>query len=232
MATLTINQLISEVRQAIDAENAGRWSDAEVVSALSYSHDSLWSRILNAAPYYRFQSLSITTDSQGAFPVTSLSTGTGNSQKRFYRIMSVNDGNVSYVETRFQDVPLNLNTQYSGYYRKMYYLAGQNYQILPAGGTGLTVVTNYKPTMLRDYVGDGSTNKYDIPIDWPEGNENVLVYDAASRLLMKGGAEANSSALYARMAQQELADMLDDLRRMTINPTRMAYPDSAAYWSA
>lgn len=230
MATLTINQLIDEVRQNIDAEGGSRWSDAEIVTALSYSHDSLWSRILSAASYYRFQSLSISTDSSGLFPVSSLSTGTGNSQKRFYRILSINDGTVEYSETRFQDIPLGTSSAYVKYYRKLYYLAGENYQVLPAGSTGLTVVVNYKPTMLRDYVGTGSIDKYDVAIDWPEGNENVLVYDAASRLLMKGGAEATSSALFNRMGKDELADMLDDIRRMSINPTRMAYPDTATAW--
>jgi hypothetical protein len=230
MATLTINQLVSEVRQNIDAESAPRWSDAEVITALSYAHEGLWSRILSAAPYYRFQSLSVATAADGTFPVASLSTGTGNDQKRFYRILSVNDGQNEYVETRFQDIPLGANSAYTKYQRKLYYLAGTNYQTLPVGTNSLTVVVNYKPTMLRDFVPAGAVSAYNIPIDWPEGSENVLVYDAASRLLMKGGAEANTAALFARMMQQDLADMLDDIRRMSINPTRMAYPDSAAIW--
>lgn len=231
MPSLTINQLITEVRRAIDAEGAQRWTDDEIVSALSYSHDAMWSRILESAPYYRFQSLPITTASDGTFPIASLSTGSGNSQRRFWRLSSINDGTVQYTETRFQDVPLGTSQYYQGYYPRLYYWAGENFQILPATSVALTVVVSYKPTMLRDYVGSGTTNRWDIPIDFPEGSEIALVYEAAYRLLMKGGAEANTSALYLRMATQEMDGMLDDLRRTTINPTRLAYSDGARNWA-
>lgn len=230
MASLTINQLITQTRRMMDAVGSDRWSDEEIVDALSYVFDAEWARLLQAAPYYRFQTVVITTTAAGTFPLSSLSTGAGNSQKNFFRILSINDGNVQYQETRFQDVPLGTTSAYMPYLRKMFYLAGTDYQVLPSGSVTLNVVVNYKPTSLRDYVNDGATNKWDIPIDWPENSELLLVYEAAGRSLMKGGESLQTASAFLKMSGDERADFLDEIRRRTINPTRMAYPDLASDW--
>ena len=231
MAALTINQLLTQVRRMMDAVGSDRWSDAELADTLSYVYDAEWSRLLQAAPYYRFQSIALTTATAGTFPLSSLNTGAGNSQKNFFRILSVNDGSVEYSETRYQDVPLGTTSAYMPYLRKFYYLAGTNYQILPTGAVALNVVVNYKPTSLRDYVDDGATDKWDIPIDWPENSEQLLVYETAARSLMKGGESIATANTFLQMANGERADFLDEARRRTINPTRMSYSDIAADWS-
>lgn len=230
MASLTINQLITQTRRMMDAVGSDRWSDEEIVDTLSYVFDAEWARLLQAAPYYRFQTVAITTTAAGTFPLSSLSTGAGNSQKNFFRILSINDGNVEYQETRFQDVPLGTTNGYIPYLRKMYYLAGTNYQVLPGDTSVLNVVVNYKPTSLRDYVDSGATDKWDIPIDWPENSELLLVYEAAGRSLMKGGESLQTASAFLKMSGDERADFLDEIRRRTINPTRMAYPDLASDW--
>lgn len=230
MASLTINQLITQTRRMMDAVGSDRWSDEEIADTLSYVYDAEWSRVLQAAPYYRFQSVAITTAADGTFPLASLSTGAGNAQKNFFRILSVNDGNIEYVETRYQDVPLGTTSSYMPYLRKMYYLAGTNYQILPAGAMTLNVVVNFKPTSLRDFVDAGATDKWDIPIDWPDNSEQLLVYETAGRSLMKGGESMQVASTFIGMANNERSDFLDEIRRRTINPTRMAYPDLASDW--
>lgn len=230
MASLTINQLITQARRLMDAVGSDRWSDEEIADTLSYVYDAEWSRLLQAAPYYRFQTITVTPSSTGIFPLSSLSTGAGNAQKNFFRILSLNDGNVEYQETRFQDVPLGTTNGYIPYLRKMYYLAGENYQILPGAATPLNAVVNYKPTALRDYVDDGATDKWDISIDWPASSELLLVYETAARSLMKGGESLQTSSAFLKMAADERADFLDEIRRRTINPTRMAYPDLASDW--
>jgi hypothetical protein len=230
VAVLTINEIVAQTRQVMDAVGSDRWSDDEIVASLNYVYDAEWGRLLSAAPYYRFNKLTITPNNDGTFPLSSLSSGSGNNQKNFFRVLSINDGNVQYSETRFQDIPLATSSSYMPYLRKMFYLAGENYQVLPAASTTLTVVVNYKPTSIRDYVNDGVIDKWDIPIDWPENNENVLVYLTAGRLIAKGGAELQASATFARIGDEERADMLDEIRRRTINPTRMAYPDTASDW--
>lgn len=231
MSALTINQLITQTRRLMDAVGSDRWSDEEIADTLSYVYDAEWSRVLQAAPYYRFQSVAITTAADGTFPLASLSTGSGNAEKNFYRILSVNDGNTEYGETRYQDVPLATTSAYLPYLRKLYYLAGDNYQVLPTGAVTLNVVVNYKPTSLRDYVDVGATDKWDIPVDWEPNDEMLLVYEAAARSLMKGGEAMATANSFLQMANSERADFLDNIRRRTINPTRMAYSDMASDWS-
>jgi hypothetical protein len=116
VAALTINQLVTQARRTMDAVGSDRWSDQELVDILTYVYDANWARLLQAAPYYRFQSIPVTTATNGTFPLSSLSTGTGNNQKNFFRILSVNDGNVQYSETRYQDVPLG-TTSASGWHK-------------------------------------------------------------------------------------------------------------------
>ena len=226
MPAITRAQLVSDTRQYMDAEQSDRWSDAFIKTVLNSVYDAEWSNILNAAPYYRFAQRQVTTDANGQVALTALDGGSGNTQQILYRIMSVSDGNVLYTETRFQDVPLATTTNYLPVYDRLYYLTGTYLQALPvASGVGLYVGVNYKPTALLDLSADTVT------IDWPANSHLVLVYQAAYQLLQKGGAEAAAAANLRRIADEERQTLLDDLRRQTINPTRMAYPDTKWNWS-
>ena len=226
MATTTRAQLVEQTREYMDAVGSTRWSDNAITTVLAQVYDEEWSNILNAAPYYTFQQLSVTTDSSGQVPYSSLSTGGGDSQKNFYRILSVSDGNVLYDETQFQYVPLATTTNYLPTYPRMYYLVGTTVQILPvASGTSLYIAVNYKPTALNDLSTDSAV------IDYPPNSEGIIVASAAAKLLLKGGAEVGAANNFRALANEERQSMLDDLRRRTINPTRMAYPDQKYDWS-
>lgn len=226
MPQVTRGQLVSDTREYMDAMGSSRWSDAIIKSVLSSVYDAEWSNILNAAPYYSFQQLSVTTDANGQVPFASLNTGSGDSQRNFYRIMSVSDGNVLYAATRFQDVPLATTSNYLPTYPRMYYLAGTFIQALPVGsGTGLVIAVNYKPTSLSDLSSDNAT------IDFPDNSHFIIVWEAASQLLLKGGTEATAASNLRNLAKDERETMLDDIRRRTINPTMMAYPDQKYDWS-
>ena len=226
MASVTRAQLIALTREYMDAVGSPRWSDETIKVVLNSVFDEEWSNILNAAPYYTFQQLTLTTDSNGQIPFSSLSTGGGDSQQNFYRILSVSDGNVLYDETQFQNVPLATTTNYLPTYPRLYYMVGTNVQILPvASGTTLYIAVNYKPTSISDLAGDASV------IEFPGNSELLLAAGASYKLLLKGGAETQSAINYKRLADEERQTLLDDLRRRTINPTRMAYPDQKYDWS-
>jgi hypothetical protein len=47
---------------------------------------------------------------------------------------------------------------------------------------------------------------------------------------MKGGESMQVASTFIGMANNERSDFLDEIRRRTINPTRMAYPDLASDW--
>lgn len=226
MPSVSVATLIEQTREYMDAVGSTRWSDTAIRTALSQCYDEEWSNILNAAPYYTFQQLSVTTDANGQIPFSTLNTGGGDSQQNFYRLLSVSDGNVLYDETQFQYVPLATTTNYLPTYPRMYYLAGEFVQILPVGsGVSLYIAVNYKPTALNDLSSTAAT------ITFPQNSEAIIVSSAAAKLLLKGGAEVGAANNFRALANEERQSMLDDLRRRTINPTRMAYPDQKYDWS-
>jgi len=219
-------ELVQYTREAMDAVNSDRWSDSLIKSVLNVVYDDEWSNLLNAYQYYTFAKRTVTTDSNGIIPFSSLSTGGGDSQQNFYRILSVSDGNVLYSETRFQDVPLATTTNYLPTYPRLYYIAGTDVQILPvASDVQLYIYVNYKPTSLSDLLSDSST------INFPMGGEWIIANEAGARLLNKGGAESGAAQVLKREAAELRAGMLDDIRRRTINPTMLAYPDQKYDWA-
>jgi hypothetical protein len=221
----TRGQMVALTRQFMDAEDSDRWTDSLIVAVLGSVFEEEWSNILNAAPYYTFASRTVAQDVNGQIALTALNGGSGDAEQNYYRLLNVSDGNSNYTETRFQDVPLATSTNYYPPYGYAYYLAGDYIQCLPIGsGVQMTIAVNYKPTNIVDLVTDASV------ITFPEHDELLLAYAAAARLLNKGGAESNAAVVLSRMANEERVSMLDDLRRKTINPTRMAYPDVRGDW--
>ena len=182
MPNVTVANLIEQTRENMDAVGSTRWSDDTIKTSLASVYDEEWSNILNAAPYYTFQQLTLTTDSNGQIPFSSLNTGSLDSQQNFYRLLSVSDGNVLYEETQFQYVPLATTTNYLPTYPRLYYLIGEKVQILPVG-SGMTVyiAMNYKPTALNDL----SANT--VSITFPTNSQGILTASAAAKLLLKGG---------------------------------------------
>ncbi len=226
MPAVTLQQLVTDTREYMDAVGSTRWSDNTIKTVLNNVFDGEWSNILNAAPYYTFGLRSVSTDANGQFTFANLNAGSGDTQQNFYRIMSVSDGNVLYDQTRFQDVPLATTTNYLPTYPRLYYMIGQAVQILPvASGTALYVGVNYKPTAILDLASDTSV------VEYPNNSHLILVWMAAAQLLLKGGTEAAAAANLKALADDERKTLLDDIRRSTINPTRMAYPDQKYDWS-
>ena len=219
-------ELVALTREAMDAVDSTRWSDSLIKSVLNVVYDDEWSNLLNASQYYTYAMRTVTTDTNGVVAFSALNTGGGDSQQNFYRILSVSDGNVLYAQTRFQDVPLATTTNYLPTYPRLYYIVGEQVQILPvASGTSLYVAVNYKPTSLSDLLSDAST------ITFPMGGEWIIANEAGARLLNKGGAESGAAQVLKREAAELRAGMLDDIRRRTINPTMLAYPDQKYDWA-
>lgn len=226
MANPTRAELVEKTREYMDAVNSERWSDAIILDVLNIVYDSEWSNILNAAAHYTFASRSVTTDSGGKFAFSDLSDVTSpDAEQNWYRILSMSNGNEVFGQTAFEDVPLGTSSQYPSEFGKLYYLVGTNVQVLPvASGTALTVSVNYKPTALRDLSADT------VVIDFPSNSYMILAWQAAAQLLLKGGTESDAASVLLQLADSERASMLDDLRRRTINPTVLRYPDSKNEW--
>lgn len=225
MALVSRGQLVTDIREYMDSVGSQRWSDTLIKAVANSVFDAEWSEILNAAPYFRFAQRSVTSDSNGQVPYSALNGGSGDSAQNWYRILSVTNGNVVYRETRFQDVPLGTTANYQNVYEKLFYLVGETLQVLPVASEALTVSVNYKPTALLDLASDNST------VEFPENNHFIMVWMSAAQLLLKGGAEAGAAAQLRALAESERATMLNDIRRRSIQPTLMAYPDTKYDWA-
>ena len=77
----SVTQLIANTREMMDATNSDRWNDAFITTVLGIVTGREWSSLLGANPYYTFQQINVTTDANGQIPYSSLTTGTGDTQK-------------------------------------------------------------------------------------------------------------------------------------------------------
>lgn len=222
----TVNDLIARTRERAEAVTSNRWSPTEVLSTLVSVFEDEWSQLLQAAPMYRVQTLMAqSTNANGVLNLSTLTTGAGDTLKRLFRIVAINDGTTMFRETDFSEVPLALVANYQPVYPRLYYLFGETLQVLPATQTSLNITVNYKPPALTDL--DPATDA----IDFPFGNELLLANVAAARLLNKGGSEAIEGQNLMREANEERVQMLLDIRRRTTNPTIMRPPDHPGDWA-
>lgn len=227
MATVTRSELVSDTQDFMDATGSERWSAAIILTVLDSVFDGEWSNILSAAPYYRAATRTVTTDANGQFALTDLDSGTGDSAQNHYRIISITDGTYVYSETRFQDAPLATSSNYPYVYDRTFYLMGSQVQVLPvAVNTTLSVTVNYKPPVPSDLASDSSV------VDYPANSHLILVWEAAARLLMKGGAETQASLDLMSLTRMERETLLLDLQRRTIAPMRMMPMDDASDWGS
>src|SRR5712691_9421341 len=83
--------LRTAVLQQADAVGSDRWDAAaggEVDQIISDCFDREWKNILNANRYYKYAQVLVNTDPvTGRIPIANLSTGTGDNQQRFYRVL-------------------------------------------------------------------------------------------------------------------------------------------------
>lgn len=225
-------QYRTRVLRRLDSEAAGRWdttagSDGEVDQVLGLVFDREWRRILNANRFYRMQKIQPTADADGRYALSALSTGSGDSQKRLYRILGVIINGSRYSQESIEKYML-ATTYNTGYC--VWYQDGQYVQALPIEANKVLTspdgfVVNYIPTRIDNLSADN------VSVDFPDGYEEIICLEAASLLMGKGGAELDTTAGFRALAESLRADMLSDIARLSTDPIRMQYPDNAADWA-
>ena len=211
--TMTQAQLLAATKDEMNATGSNQWSDATLLAWLGLAFWQEWANILNANNVYYSQNVTVTQDSNGQFALSALTTGSGDTTKNFYRILTIAQPQgtaqpqLFYRQTRYQDYPNpqpNQTTWLSG----LWYRIGTQIQVMPvAAGQTMAVQVNWRPPR-PDQLSTSS-----IAVDFPDGYEMLLVHDAAVYALQKGGSEAQAAQVIRATADMIRGQMMMDIGR-------------------
>lgn len=228
---MTREDLTSLTREVADMVDSPRWSDANIQKLLGLAQWQELAGLLNANRMYYVNTVTPTQDSDGQFDVTDLTSGSGNSVKNFYRVITMAQPNNSaataqlyYREATFEEFP---NPQPSTSLPYVWYRFGDVIQILPAvGGQQMSVVVNYRPCRI-DLLADDADN-----VPFPDGYEAMLAYVAGAMMLDKGGQESGAANALLANAESVRQSMLLDLGRSSTMPTIARAFDNRQDWGS
>lgn len=224
-------ELTSAVREVMNAAYSTQWTDANLQMWLGLAHWTEYANLLNAINTYTLQQVTVTQDVNGQFTLASLSTGSGDTAKNFYRMLSLTQPaqtngiiQIFYQETRYELYP---NPQPNTAMPYVWYRYGSNVQVLPVQyGTSLTATVNYRPPRVDQLSADS------VAVDFPDGYESLLVFRAAALALRKGGSEVPAAKEWDRQADALRALMLMDLARTGTKPIVARAFDDASDWGS
>lgn len=231
----TVQDLIDQTREIMNATSSTQWSDTTLRSWCSMAMWQLWANILNANRYWKMQQVSVAQDSSGRIALSSLNTGSGDSKKYLYRILTVANPQVAsgassaavqffYRQSRYEDFP---NPQPNTSLPYIWYQIGAEIQIMPiAAGQTMTITTNYRPPNCNQLAGTSST------VDFPDGYEALIPWRACQLALLKGGSETRAALDLQRKADEMENQMLMDLGRLGKWPTVAESFDLPADWGS
>jgi hypothetical protein len=223
--------LRTRVLQAADATGSSwRWditAGGEVDFWIGQVHDAEWARILNVNQYYRVGRRTPTSDASGRYLVSDLSSGSGDSAERFYRVIAFAVDNTVYKQVEAKDFVIDPSSS-NGLLTPWYYwwFEGDYIKALPeqANKQADVVIVNHRPTRYDSLSGES------VNVPFPDGYESVIVLEAAAALLNKGGVESGAAMALKAEAEVVRNAMLQDLARKSTNPTQMRYDDYAQDW--
>ena len=228
--SLTVQNMIDQTREIMDAVGSGEWSDTTLTTWLGAAHWQLYANLLNANRYYQMQQVTVTEDSNGMFNLTDLSTGTTDTKKYFYRILTVSQqgtpagvSQMYYRKVEFEQFP---NPQPNTSLPYVYMQYGQKIAVLPVqSGTQLQVTVNYRPPNPAQLSGTSVT------VDFPEGYELMVPWRAAQLGLLKGGNETQAAYDIKSKADDMEHQFLQDLGRVSKWPIFASATDDPSMWA-
>jgi hypothetical protein len=215
----------------MNAVSSAQWSDTIILKWNGMAQWKLLSDLINLNNTYYSQSVQVNQDTNGQFTVASLTTGSGDTAKYFYRILSVAmpatpqaQVQFFYRQSNYQDFP---NPQPNTSLPYVWYRLGDVIQILPvAAGQGMAIQVNYRPPRIDQL----STTS--IPITFPTGYEELISWWAASMALIKGGNEADAAAVIRQNAEEQRDNFLQDLGRQGTWPILARAHDTPDMWGS
>lgn len=204
-----------------------RWdvtANGEVDQIIGRVEDREWRLLLTANPYLKFATVTSTSDATtGRYTKASLTTGAGDTQQRFYRVLWFSVGNVVFEQVDAKDWALAEQQGSSGY---IWWEEGDNLFALPkATSTVATIAVNWIPARQDQLAGESST------INFPDGFEDVVALESAARMLSKGGAESDAAQELRGDAEVLRREMTEALVRPSLRGRRVGASDTSDMWA-
>ena len=233
----TQSQMQTRVLRRLDATGSSRWdttagSTGEIDRTVGFVHWREWKRILNANRHFRLNNVvaatTLTTTGSGTLSFSSFDTGTGDSKKFAYRIITFMREGHNYSQGSIEEYPEGGE---SAAQSRIWMQQGQTFLFLPVEASITLAVAN-NDNLWVNWVPQRADvlATAGVAIDFPEGYEEIIEYEAAALLAAKGGAETDETSYFKVMAEEMRADMLQDVSRMAAKPLYMRYSDMALEW--
>jgi hypothetical protein len=222
--SLTRSALLTLAAEMADAVDQPRWGATLRTQLLGEAHWREWRDLLNIDRHLRMAARTVTTDADGRIDKASLNSGSGDSTETMYRILSVNQGNVFYQSSAYEQYPL---APAEGRLPQVWYEYGDQIQLMPAiVGNSVTVTVNHLPQRADLLASDSSL------VVFPDGYELILAFELAASMFMKGAAETQQAAEFLGRAQALRDRMHQDIARRSTRPLRLNAADDRYDWGS
>ena len=214
--SMTKAEIRTAVQQAIDDVGAKRWPAASLDVLIALTIDDLWGDILDASSFYTSKLELPTIVAPGRIALSGLAS-------RFYRLQKVVRDSYEYFDAGQTDVVIEglISTlEEISAPDKSYVLVDENLWLFPLDATEpVTVAYSYLPPVYTT-LAEGAA------VVFPDGNESAIVYESASRALVRGDAESMAQVkVLAELAKNKL---LSRVQRRRYGPTVMNVTGSPA----
>lgn len=233
MGVWTVADYVSKGRDIADAFDTQRWPTTQCIIDLSMVFQLEWENLLNASEgeQYSMQDVVVIVDQEGRFPISDLSTGSADTERRFYRIMAMQNYpvdsqlNTFYKKDTFKRWPNPQPAQ--GAWGNVWYQRGDDIQVIGSDVSAqLQVTVSWTPVPPDELASTAS------PVNFPQRDRLLLAYGLAAQMASKGGIEAAYAEGYFKQADILRQNMMDRIRRTSTDPAIMFGMDSPAEWGA
>lgn len=230
----TRERLRDRAIRAADAVGSQDWdttsgASGEIDQKLATNYDREWVRCLDANPYLRTGTRTVTADTDGGFALSDLYSGSGDSRQRFHRVLTVVRNNIVYHPARGRQYPDPQDRTLTT--KRVWYLDGTSVVLIPLEASSTaTIKVNHLPPSLTTLSADS------VEIVTPSEVQDqtfaeIVALETGADLLNKGGRETAESVGLRMRAQDLRQQMLADLTRFGEGPITMQFSDDPVDWA-
>lgn len=230
--TQTREMLRDRAIRAADAVGSQDWDatsgeTGEIDQKLAFNYDQEWIACLDADPSLRVGERTVTGDANGRYAIADLSSGSGDTYKRFHRVLTVVRGSQTYSPGRFRQFPSPADTITT---RRSWFREGTNLTLVPTqASAAATFQVNYLPPAITALSADDVA--VEVPTELMENTfAEIVALETAADLLNKGGRETMEGQGLRQRAEVLRQKMLAALSRIGEGPLVMQHNDNAYEW--